>query len=258
MIIGSTAIKYWFPDFPRNPKDIDIVKNSKFNDYFSLDLKREYLENPILLKYCKNQDFLDVNSLYTLKISHSFWDLKNGSWEKHMWDLQWLKEKGCKFIPELFYKLYEYWNTIHGVNKRSKLDMSAEEFFDNVVNFPIEHDELHELLVKHEYFEEKIPTYKKILKEGADVDVSEEKFNKLTEKEKFNLVIEEVMVMSLERFENINYKAAFEKMLKKFILSHCPIWEGIWIIQHHKELIINLPFNHFKHLKHEISTDSRI
>lgn len=25
MVIGSTAIKYWFPDFPREPKDIDII-----------------------------------------------------------------------------------------------------------------------------------------------------------------------------------------------------------------------------------------
>jgi len=204
MIIGSTAIRYHFPYFPREPKDVDIIKGSKFNDYFPVDFKREYLENPILLQYCKDDDFLDKNSLYTLKISHCFWDLENGSWNKHIWDVQWLKEKGCKFIPELFYQLYAYWETIHGKNKRSNLEMSAEQFFDNVVNFPVEHDFLHTLLVQHDYFgNQNLPMYVKILKDRAEVDVSEEKFNKLTEKEKFNLVFEEVAVMSFERFGDI-------------------------------------------------------
>lgn len=251
MIIGSEAIKYWFLDFPRDPKDLDIIGDYELT--ITTDKKVERLENPILLNYYKGgSKYLPPDLLFTLKISHCFWDLENGSWSKHMWDVQWLKEKGCKFIPELFYQLYDYWNIVHGKNKRSKLDMSAEEFFDNVVNFPIDHDYLHELLVKHDYFEGNEPTYKKILKDGADVDVSEEKFNKLTEKEKFNLVIEEVMIMGFERYGDMYYKKAFGRMLKKFILSHCPIWEGIWIIQNHKELMTNIPFDYFTHLKQEI------
>lgn len=252
MVIGSTAIKYWFPDFPREPKDIDIIKGSKFNDYFPIDFKREYLDNPILLLYCNDGDFLHINLLYTLKISHVFWDLENKSWDKHMWDIQWLKEKGCQFVPYLFYKLYDYWNKVHGKNKRSNLDMSADKFFDNVITFPVEHDYLHELLVKHEYFEGNEPTYKKILKDGAEVDVSEEKFNLLTEKQKFNLVIEEVMVMALERYSDLYYKAAFSKMLKKFIINHAPLWEAIWIIQNHKKLITEIPFDFILHLKQKI------
>lgn len=248
MIIGSKAILYHFPDFPRKPKDVDIIKNMYIEEHMS-DLRVEWLENTVLQNwFTKPIEVCTPNELYTLKISHCFWDLENGSWNKHIWDIQWLKEKGCKFIPELFYQLYNYWETIHGKNKRSNLNMSAEKFFDNVVNYPVEHDYLHELLVKHVYFEGNEPTYKKILKNGADVDVSEEKFNKLTEKEKFNLVIEEIMVMALERYGNMYYKKAFRKMLKKFILSHCPIWEGIWIIQNHKQLITNIPFNFLEHL----------
>lgn len=251
MIIGSTAIRYHFPDFPREPKDVDVIKGSKFNDYFPIDFKREYLENPILLEYCKDEDFLNKDSLYTLKISHVFWDLENGSWDKHIWDIQWLKQKGCKFIPDLFYQLYDYWNIVHGKNKRSDLDMEADEFFDNAVNFPINHDYLHELLVRHPYFCGEPPTYKKILKDGAQVDVSEEKYNSLTELEKFNLVFEEVAVMSFERFNKLHYKKAFGRMLKKFIISHAPIWESVWIIQNHKELLINIPFDYFTHLKQQ-------
>ena len=258
MNIGSQAILYHFPDFPREPKDVDIIKESKFNDYFPLNVKREYLENPILLKYCKDEDFLNKDALYTLKISHCFWDLENGSWDKHMWDIQWLKEKGCIFIPKLFYQLYNYWETMHGKNKRSNLNMSAEKFFDNVVNYPVEHDYLHELLVKHVYFEGNEPTYKKILKNGADVDVSEEKFNQLTEKEKFNLVIEEIMVMAMERYGNMYYKKAFNKMLKKFIISHAPIWEAIWIVQNHKNLLQNIPFNFIEFLNTKIKQNDKL
>lgn len=248
MIIGSTAIKYWYPDFPREPKDIDIVKGSNFTDYFPLGRKREYLENPVLLKHCKDNDCLYPDELYTLKISHSFWSLENNSWDKHMWDIQFLKDKGCKLIPELFDELYQYWNTVHGVNKRSKLDMSAEEFFDNVVNYPVGHDELHKRLVQHEWFDTKEPMYFKVLKDGCEVDVDSTKWDNLTEHEKFRLVFEEVAVMAVERYNHLYYKAAYNRMLKKFIISHAPLWEAVYIIENHRMFCTNIPFNYLKYL----------
>jgi len=261
MIIGSVALLYHFPDFPRQPKDLDFViyKDEIIPPISHLNpdnLRIEYLINPIFLDYCFEKHvyvYCNPDILYTLKISHSLWDLENGSWDKHMWDIQWLKEKGCKFIPELFYKLYEYWKTIHGENKRSNLEMSAEDFFDNAVTFPAEHDYLHELLVTHPYFKGEQPTYKKILKDGEEVEVSEEKFNLLTEIEKFNLVTEEVMVMALERYGDMYYKKAFGRMLKKFILNHAPLWEAVWIIQHHKELLSDIPFDYITYLKTKIT-----
>lgn len=93
MLIGSAAIKFWFSDFPREPKDIDFIKDSKINNYFNTNLKKEYLENPILLKHYFNEEVLNPDVLYTLKISHLFWDLFNNSWDKHIWDVQFLKEK---------------------------------------------------------------------------------------------------------------------------------------------------------------------
>lgn len=257
MIIGSTAIEYWFPDFPREPKDLDfVVYNKKDISKELLEIqsnkKVETLENSVLLNWV-NQPVCPKNELYTLKISHCFWDLENGSWNKHIWDVQWLKEKGCKFIPELFYELFEYWENLHGKRKTSNLEMSAKEFFNNAVNFPIEHDYLHTLLIQHEYFDnQNLPMYVKILKDGAEVEVDEEKFNKLTEKEKFNLVIEEVMVMALERYGDLYYKKAFGRMLKKFIISHAPIWEATWIVQNHKELLCNIPFDYINFLNKQI------
>lgn len=259
MIIGSNAIKYWFSDFSREPKDIDIVTSNEYNKQDLLKihkdikhLKVEILKNPILVDWCKSENNLPIycpkDELYTLKISHSLWDLENNSWEKHLWDIQWLKEKKCNFIPELFYKLYKYWETIHGKRKTSKLDMSSEDFFDNAIKYHIPHDTMHELLIKHPYFNQSEPTYKLVLKDNAEVDVDENKFNKLTELQKFNLVFEEVAVMAEERY-NIYYKRAYNRMLKKFILNHAPIWEAIWIIQNHKELLCNIPFDFKQYFK---------
>jgi len=264
MIIGSTAIKHWFPDFTREPKDLDYITSEQFpieeSGYFNRNttIKIEILNNPVLQHYVHDKysyipKYCPVNELYTLKISHCFWDLPNKTWDKHMWDIQFLKSKGCVFIPELFNDLYKYWNTLHGVNKRSNLDMSADEFFDNFITFPVEHDTLHELLIQHEYFvNQDKPTYTKIL--IGEVLVSEDKFNLLTEQEKFNLVFEEVAVMALERYSDLYYKAAYNKMLKKFIINHAPMFEAVWIIQNHKKLLTEIPFNFIKHLNEKINS----
>ena len=262
MIIGSNCIKYHFSDFPREPKDVDIVVlNSKEQSvlksaYSNSNIKTEILLNPVLINWFKNKRCVPhicyINELYTLKISHCFWDLKNNSWDKHIWDIQWLKEKGCKFIPELFYQLYDYWQTIHGKNKRSNLELSSKDFFTNAVNYPVDHDFLHELLITHPYFNnQEKPTYPKILKDGAEVDVCMDKFKNLTELEKFNVVFEEVGIMMLEnRYpKEMYWKKKYEKMLKKFVLNHCKIEEAIWIIQNHKKLITEIPFDFCKFLK---------
>ena len=256
MIIGSTALKYYFPDFKREPKDLDII--DKIQNYIiNGSVKIERLTNPILIDYYNDRcpTYIGLNELYTLKISHSFWELENGSWDKHIFDIQFMKENGCKLIQSLFYDLYNYWNKIHGENKRSNLEMTSKDFFNNALKFPIPHDDLHYILIKHEYFNQKKPTFDKILKDGEEVAVDEQKFNLLTEKEKYNLVVEEVMCMAMERYNKDYYKTAFSKMLKKFIISHAPMWEALWIIQNHKELIRTIPFDFIeffnKNIKYE-------
>lgn len=239
MIIGSVALKHHFPELNREPKDVDIVA---FDEYDKQDLIRihrgsfkrvEVLINPVLLNWFKQKKSIPQictkDELYTLKISHVFWKLENNSWDKHMWDIQFMKDKGCQFIPELFESLYKYWNTVHGENKRSKLDMSADEFFDNALTCEYEHDYLHTLI-------NSTPTYLKVLKDGCEVDVSEEKFNSLSFEDKCNLVYEEVEVMAYERNFHKDYRFRYGRMLKKFIINHAPIWEAIFIIENYKLL----------------------
>lgn len=255
LLIGSTAIKYWFPDFPREPKDRDYAvqvgeKSTK---------EVEYLYNPVLFKevylghliHVGNDYIASPDMLYTLKMSHMFWDI---NWNKHIFDIQWMKDHGCKPIRSLFFDLYKFWCEYHGGNKRSDLNMSAEDFFNNAIKFPVKHDDLHELLVQHEYFKgQERPTYVKVLKDDSDVDVSEEKFNLLTYKEKFNLLFEEIACMGVERFpKHWYYKEIFSVMLKKFIISHCKLFQAIWILDNYNYIMSNIPFNFRDYLHNKV------
>lgn len=229
ILIGSDAIKYWYPDFPREPKDKDYAVDDK-----SLKSTKEieYLYNPVLKKYypecsstkSKYNKVLEPNALYTLKMSHMFWDI---NWEKHLYDIQWLKEKGCTVIPELFYELYEFWNKHHSKNKRSDLKMTSSEFFNNALKCEYDHDWLHTLI-------NPVPTFNKVL--IGEVEVCEEKFNQLTFEEKCDLVQEEIYVMAWERMPKMDYRFSYEKMMKKFIISHAPLWEAIFILDNYKHL----------------------
>lgn len=266
MIIGSFAIKHYFPEFPREPKDYDIVA---FDEYDKLDLVRihkgtpnlklEVLINPIILNHFKENggipSICTPNELYTLKMSHVIgWKLENGSWDKHLWDIQWLKSKGCILNRPLFDKLYKYWETIHGPNNRSNLDLSSEDFFDNAIEFPIKHDDLHLLLIEHPFFNKQDkPTYTKIL--IGEVDVSMDKFKELSEEEKYNIVIEEVMVMATERWPKLGYLHAFHRMLKKFVREHAKIEEAIWILENWQKLH-KAPFNFIEFLNEKINEKS--
>ena len=241
ILIGSCALKHWFPDFPRTPKDEDYIVQEERKNEIVEGIRKEYFLNPVFKDY--KHGIMLPDDLYTLKVSHVVgWDI---FWEKNVWDVRWLKEKGCKLNLDLFYKLYAYWNILHGESKRSDLEMNAEKFFDNALTCEYSHDWLHTLL-------QNPPTYTKVLKEGAEVEVSEEKFEALSWDEKYALVFEEVAIMSWERWGKEYYKRAYKRMLKKFILHHAPIWEAVWIMDNYKEL--ELPrFDYFEIINKQLT-----
>lgn len=239
VLIGSAAIKYHFPDFPRKPKDYDFIGTKENDTLVDNEIRKEFLANPIFDNY--DDDIMRPDDLYTLKISHLFWNI---NWEKHLHDVQFLKSKGCLFKKELFLKLYDYWNVVHGKNKRSDLKMSAEDFFDNALK-EYDHDQLHYLLTP-------VPTFTKVLKDGAEVEVDENKFHKLTFEEKLELVREEVYVMAYERLGGRDYRTAYSWMLKKFIMNHAPMYEALFIIDNHK-VLYKPNINYKQKLDYELS-----
>lgn len=245
ILIGSKAIKEHYPDFPREPKDTDyIIRDNKEILYKRNDV--EFLKNPIISNLYKNDDYyvIEPNMLCTLKASHLCWNI---NWEKHMFDLQFLLKKGNKIDKELFLELYNYWNHYHGKNKRSDLKMSKDEFFDNAVNYDtLEHDQMHLII-------NPVPIYTKVLKDGAEVELDENKFFNLSHEDKLEFVREEVMVMGWERYRHLDYRVAFNNMLKKFIISHAPMFSLIFILENYIELQTKPKFNFIKLINEKIN-----
>lgn len=245
ILIGSQAIKYWYPDFPREPRDMDfIVSDSEVLPPKGDNV--EYHKNPIFSNKFKYKDTkpLYPDDLIALKASHLCWDI---NWEKHMFDVQFLLKKGNQIDTDLFLELYEYWNEYHGKNKRSDLKMSKDDFFNNKVNYDSsEHD------VTHTYLNP-IPVYTRVLKDNSEVELDPNKFDNLSHEDKLNFVREEVMVMAYERYRTTrSFQHAYSKMLKKFIISHAPLFSLQFIIENFIELHI-IKYNYFKIIENGIN-----
>lgn len=241
VLIGGKALAKVIPAWNYNDIDYAVDKRCK-----SQNPAIDYLYNPIITDRYDDGDTISMVDLYTLKMSHLLgWDINT---DKHLYHLDIISGGFIQYDEELLHKLYQFWITEHGPNKRSNLNMTSSEFFSNKVGYHIPHDDLHEMLIKHPYFEGQTkPTYTKILEDNQEVLVSEEKFLDLSFDEKVNLVKEEVMVMAMERNYHHNYQANYNIMLKKFFRSHAPLWEAIFILDNYEHM--KCPFNYKKHLE---------
>lgn len=224
IIIGSTCIKHHYPDFNREPKDLDIAIDIETTNK---NTGIEYLYNPILFKYCSTE-YLDPNLLLSLKVSHLFWDI---NWEKHMWDVQFLYKKGCVLQLDYLKEQMKFWEIHLPKVQRSRLNQSKKDFFNNAINADEnEHDLLHEKLAEY-------PAYKKILKDGCDVELDENKWDRLTFEEKCDVVYEETSVMAYERYKpELYWKKAFNRQLKDNIIKHFPLYIALFAIENYIEL----------------------
>lgn len=231
LIIGSTALKYHYPDFKRNPGDFDIVGG---RDRFTLedlskqwgDLKVEHLHNPVILKY-QEYGYIKPELLLSLKISHLFWDI---NWFKHMFDIQFLLSKGVKYDLKLINELIEFWKTQHKNIRRSNLESGKEDFFTNAVNVDEnEHDYLHTLI-------NPTPMYTLLLKEGCEVELDESKFHAMTFEQKCDVVFEETAVMAWERYKKNHFREAYKLQLKDNIMKHFPQYIALFAIENYREL----------------------
>ncbi len=228
ILIGSRAIKHWFSDFPRKSKDWDYVHNNLSSEEMWKIGKKckgqvEFHRNPVFDNF--TVDILVPNHLYTLKISHIFWDIK---WEKTIFDIVFLKKKGCVLDRHLLEELYSYWLEYHGEPKKSNLTMKTDEFFDNALK-EYDHDELHTIINPK-------PLYTKITVNDGTVATSKELWDELSHENKLELIREECMVMSFERLHDRDYRSAYIWMLKKLILNHLPLYQGLFAVENYNEL----------------------
>jgi hypothetical protein len=191
LIIGSTAM--WNLGFShREPDDFDVFTDtpdsfeSEGFDPFWHDSFYEWLGDTTLRS-------ATLDELYTIKLSHSYWDLKNGSWDKHAYDLVELKRAGAKVDLKLHKLLYGVWESQHG-RKQVDLTQEADEFFADAVKRRYDHDSIHYSVAYGD-----VPMYEHILKDGHSVDVDPKKMWALSHKDLVRLFREEILATALER-----------------------------------------------------------
>lgn len=220
LIFGSCAMKHWFPDC-RIPNDLEYITEEKY----WIPAFQYILDNN------KHDLYVDKDLLYTIKVSHAAWDIH---WDKTMYDIVFLKNKGCQFDKTFYDLLYQDWTKLHRA-KKVNLNVKNEDFFTNRVTRMIEHDELHKILA---FYEE--PLHTRIRKDLNSPLCNEKLFDLLSEDDKIRCALEEIMVIGTERFMfngTKSYVAAKHKALKLLITSMTTGWFNRFLILNFEPLI---------------------
>lgn len=195
VLIGSRAVKHWYPEFGRGPEsDWDYLANRPTEPPFP---NEGYDTDTFWDARIGAWPFYRVatpHELLTIKISHSFWIVKNEvNWMKHAADIRFLQRQGAQFLPELYAILRPIWKERHG-GKEVSLNKSKAEFFgDNVVR-KYDHDSLHLTVAHYDR-----PLYERVLRPGAEVDCDWEQFEALEYHDQIKMIREEIWVTALER-----------------------------------------------------------
>lgn len=193
LIIGSTAMREYIPSC-RYPKDVDMFSDS--SGYDTLDGRAETFWHPDFAQWLPPGTYriATLNELYTIKVSHSYWNLKNGSWDKHMFDIVQLKKVGAVVIQDLHDMLYRVCEELHG-SKSVNLSDEAEKFFSASVSRKYVHDSIHETVAYGGR-----PLYESVRKGGASVSMDMRKMWSLPFEDQVRMFREEIFVIALERW----------------------------------------------------------
>ena len=233
ILIGSRALARYVDSI--EPNDTDYFSDKSIPG-------AECFYHPDLEKYDWHGDVANLDELYTIKVSHSFWCLRNGSWSKHIQHISLMEEMGAKLIPELYSILYSIWEERYG-KKKVNLNAEPEEFFNNRVKRAYEHDSVHAAIA---FGEE--PLFNKILRDGHKVAVDKNKFDSLSHEDKIHLVQEELFATALERKviddEGKFWRSSYQWALMMLITSFSKGWFPLWVVTHINE-IKNPPFNYY-------------
>lgn len=187
LITGSTAARYWFGDW-REPKDFDCLSDMPTEgDAYWDDRLYELIPHG-------TRRFATPDELYTIKSSHAYWELRNGSWGKHMADLLNLRARGAQLIPEWHDLLYKVWEDLHG-KKKVDLTMESDDFFADAVKRIYDHDSIHRSVA----YTSGRPIYEECLKDGHSVQMDMQKVWAMPVERQIQMFREEIYVTALER-----------------------------------------------------------
>jgi hypothetical protein len=236
-LFGSKLIKKYFSDF-REPNDTDWVTNDKSKLKPSKIGKEEYYYIP----FSPDRE-MTPDEIYTIKVSHAIYDIH---WKKTMSDIRFLQIKGCKVIPDFLENLRNHWELIHGKQNRTDFEVKPGKFFDDRVRRKVNHDELHQMI-------NQTPTYLKMIEN--DVNPNPDKYHKLTEDEKREVLFEESFVISIERFSKANDRMAYHIAQQSLVTRLHPVWLADEVIKNWNKWYWNPQNSNFYNKYKEIKND---
>ena len=237
LIIGSVAAEAQVPGW-RKPKDLDAFTNEDPESVtlgFELSGDLFWDDELTAILDPNTQRYATVDELYTIKHSHAYWELKNGSWGKHIADLLKLQEAGGTLIPEWHDVLYRVWERRHG-KKMVDLTQEADEFFTDAVKRIYDHDSIHRSIALRGK-----PIYEDCLKDGKTVQIDMDKVWAMPHERIMQMFREEIYVTALERkVIPSGYKyspgAAYQWALRRTITSLTKGKSAQYLVSHFAEL----------------------
>lgn len=235
VIVGSTALVNWGLS-NREPQDLDVVtadshhmKGTRIDFLYDarlvpfIDALRQQGDPTGSVVTNPSLDFL-----YTLKLSHSYWDLPHSKWEKHIGDLIVLKRAGAVLWSELHAVLYQIWEEKYG-KKQVNLCMDKAAFFDDAVKRIYDHDSIHRAVAYGDR-----PLYETVLVPGQEIAQSTKAIKALDKVTRDRLYREEIYVTALERWILpkllTSPRAAYNLALKKMVTSLSKGWSATYIL----------------------------
>jgi hypothetical protein len=174
--------------------------------------------------------------LYTLKMSHRF-KKDSPHFYKTMEDILYLRNIGCRIFNKDWFLLreketYDY--------SHPKLNVGKKDFFkvDEGVPYIYDHDTLHLAVAVDKHS----PAYNKFKPDTEEVLCCEEMFYKAPYEVKLLSVVEESMVLALERsLVPLEFKPNPDKMFKCALMKVCTSitsgWWRDWSWTHHNEAV---------------------
>jgi hypothetical protein len=252
LIIGSEAARQYLPNF-REPKDFDLFTDNGFlsqGDLTDDGLRIEPFWHESFKEWLTQDEtrYATLDELYTLKVSHSYWELPNGSWDKHMADVVLLKQAGAQLDLGLHKLLYKVWEEKHG-KKKVNLQQDKMAFFEDAVRRIYDHDSIHYSVAYGER-----PIYETCFKDGPDsVEMDMAKIKALPFEECIRLFREEIYATALERWVipanyRVSPRLAYARAVKKTITSLTKGWSARFLVENYA--IIRAPdMDYVKHHK---------
>lgn len=265
LITGSTAIRHSCSGFPREPKDVDCLAVSTIHPDFVAGWKRgggDVFTHPKLDEWlndrcCGKTDYADPDELYTLKVSHSHWDLANGSWRKHMHDIMWLQDRGAVLDEALYQLLVSVWTQVHGAKKMSMQRDKSAFFADAVVRI-YDHDSIHDSVA---YGDRAL--YEGFLKRGESVDMDMAAVRAAPFETQIMLFREEVYATALERLLIPNeYRFspghAYLWALRRTITSLTKGWSSRFMIENYRHFRNPYPAGETPYLQRHLANRHKL